>query len=130
MLTIPRDLRTKEIKDFISDVITYSNAKDFYSLDELEQDKFSALCIRAFGCDVEIIIGSDANSHLAKYFLTYDRDEAIDLLDKVKESAREQFSGYFNFLLDEEKANIRHETLIEAGMRTYVDQTNGEVRYI
>lgn len=129
MLTVPRDLRTKEIKSFIDDVISESDPKDFYSLDEIDQDKFSALCIRAFGCDVEIILGSDANSHLAKYFLTYDQDEAIDLLAKVKESAREHFSSYFDLLLDEELADRRHESLIAAGKHRYVDQINGEVRY-
>lgn len=89
----------KEISSFINEVAIDKKITDFYSLSEDYQDKFTALCIRAFGCDVDIVIGSDANNHLVKYLFTADKDEAFELLEKVKESARDHVSHYFDTLL-------------------------------
>jgi len=130
MRTIPSHLRTKEISSFIDEMISYEDAKDFDSLDEIHQDKFVALCIRAFGCDVDIVLGSEGNSLLVKYLLSYDHDEEIEIMKALKESAREQFSWYFDEMLDEEKHDRYCDSMYEAGRRQIIDSTNGEARWI
>ncbi len=130
MSIVPRDLYTKEIKRCISDLICFCDAKDFYSLDDIHQDELVALGIKAFGCDIEIIIGSDANHHLAKLLTSHDRDDEIELIKCIKESAREKLGSYFDDMIQEELNDRRVESFYAAGKRRHVDHINGEVRYI
>lgn len=129
MRTIPRDLYNKETRTFIDEMISFEDAKDFDSLDEIHQDEWTALCIKALGCDVDIVLGSDGNSALVKLLLTYDRDEEIEVVKSLKESAREQFSGYFDEMLNEEKSNRYADSMYDAGKSRHVDRVNGEVRW-
>ena len=99
MNSIPTCLENKEIQSFISDMITFQNASDFFCLDEMYQDEFVALCLKALDYDVDIILGRDANKHLVKLLLSYDRDHEIELVKSIKDSAYEQFSFYFNHLI-------------------------------
>jgi len=89
----------------------------------------TGLCIKALGCDVDIVLSSDGNNALAKLLLTYDRDEEIEVMRELKQSARDQFSNYFDEMLNEEKEDRYADSMYEAGKRRHVDQVNGEVRW-
>ena len=130
MCIVPRDLYTKEIKRCINDLINFCDATDFYSLDDIHQDELVALGIKAFGCDIEIIIGSDANHYLANLLTSHDRDDEIELIKCIKESAREKLCSYFDYMIQEELNDRRANSFFEAGKRRHVDQINGEVRYL
>ncbi len=101
MITVPRHLYSKEITSFIDYLVCDQKARDFDSLDEIHKDKLVGLGIRAFGCDIDIYIGSDVNQYLASYLLSYDNDEKIELLNALKASSHEHFSNYFNLMIDE-----------------------------
>lgn len=111
MISVPKSLYTKEIKSFINDLVESQNAKCFYSLDDIHQDKLVALGIKALDCDIDIVIGSDANKHLATFLLSYDPDEKIELFDAIKDSAREKFSNYFDIMISDKCDEIRRDTL-------------------
>ena len=130
MSMIPKDLYTKQITRCIRDLIRFEDAKDFYSLDEIHQDKLVNLGLSALGGDIEIIIGSDANRHLAKILNSYDRDEEIELIKSIKESAREKFAFYFTQMMEEVKDDIITEAVCEIRRRRRIDQINGEVTHI
>lgn len=102
---IPSSLYNKEIISFIDDMISYQDAKNFDSLDEIYQDKFTALCIRALDCDTDIVLSNNANRLLVNYLLKHDRDNEIDLLDDIKKSTKDQFSSYFDELIANERGN-------------------------
>lgn len=101
MLTIPSQLRTRKISSFIEQIVSTQYVDNFYSLDESDQDTFVALCISALDCDIDVVLNHKGNSLLAKYLMTYERDKAQDVLDALADSAKEQFSVYFNQLLSE-----------------------------
>jgi hypothetical protein len=130
MRNLPAQLNTKEIKSFIQEMISYQDAQNFNSLDETNQDKFVALCIRAFGCDVEIILGQDGNRALVNFLLSYDRDQEIEVMKSLRESAREQFSTYFDEMISQERNDCYVESMYEAGKRKFVDNVNGELIWI
>jgi len=102
MRIIPPKLYNTEIESFIDEMVSYHDAKDFYSLDDNQQDRFVALCIRALGCDVDVVLGEDGNKFLINYLLSNDRDEEIEVMNSLKDSAREQFGHYFNEILNGE----------------------------
>lgn len=129
MISIPRELYNDEIKSFIDEMITYENAQDFASIDDTYQDKFVSLCIRALGCDTEIVLSQKANGFLASYLLTDDRDDEIEFMKSFKESTREQFSVYFDQIIKDENQSRNRLSMYEKGKKTIVDNINGEKRW-
>ena len=94
---------TKEIRSFVEHISIDTNINSFYSLDEPEQDTFTALCMRAIGNDFDLVLGADANVYLSKLLLTYDRDAEIELIKEVKETAKSQFADYFDVMIKDER---------------------------
>lgn len=130
MSIVPRDLYTKEIKRCIDDLILFCDAKDFYSLDEIHQNELVALGIKAFGCDIDIVIGSEANLYLANLLTSSDRDNEIELIRCIKESAREKLCSYFDYMIQEELTD-RLANSFYTKIPRYIDLIkNGEVRYL
>ncbi len=111
MTNVPRSLYTKEITSFINDLVEYQDAKCFYSIDDIHQDKLVALGIKALDCDIDIVIGHDANKHLAEFLLSSDPDDRIELIHAMKDSAREKFSSYFDIMISDKRDEIRRDTL-------------------
>lgn len=129
-MDIPNDLRTKEIKTYINDLIYFDSSKDFDSLDEIHKDRLCVLGLKAFGGDIDIVIGSEANHHLTSYLLSSDPDDQIELMHSLKESVHEKFSPYFNKMIEESREDIRVELLYYAGKKAHIDPINREVRYL
>ena len=126
MSTIPKYLYTKEIKSCIYDLICFCDAKDFYSLDTIHQDQLVALGIAALGGDIDIVIGSSANKQLAKILNSYDRDEEIELINSIKESARDALGIYFERMIEDELIDLSQSSY-SYGRR---DTFDGEPRYL
>lgn len=130
MIAIPPALNNKEISSFIEDMISSENAKDFYSLDEIHQDEFVSLGLKALNHDIDICLSHDGNISLAKYLLNYDKDEQIELKKFLIASAREKFSCYFDQLLEEKTEMKRSESMYNARKKPLTDQSNGETLWI
>lgn len=131
MNSIPRDLANdKAVLNYIDDLISFDGAKDFASLDDLQQDQLVALGIAALGADIEMILSTKANIQLAKYLTTYDRDEEIELTKAIRDSAREYFAQWFDEMIQERIHDRFVDFMHEIGKRAVQDPVNGETRWL
>lgn len=130
MVNIPRHLYTKKIKEFISYIVSFELANNFDELDELDKDRLMALGIGALDGDIDITLSTEANLLLTKFLSTHDRDDEIELTKATKQSAEEQFSPWFDEMIQEERQSRFFETLHRANKKVYVDHINGEIRYL
>lgn len=126
MINVPRELYSKEIISFIKYLVIDENAKYFYDLDDIHKNKLISLGIKALDNDIDIIIGSNANKHLAARLLSYDRDDEIELFNAIQESAYEKFSSYYDIMIYEIKDDLHSENLWNAGFIPYQDSQTGE----
>jgi len=126
MSIVPIDLYTPEIKSFIKYLVEDQDAKYFDDLDTIHKDKLVALGIRALGCDIEIVIGSQANQHLCAYLLSYDRDDEIELKNAIQDAAYEKFSSYYDQMISDMKEERKQDDLRDAGFCSYQDSQTGE----
>lgn len=101
-MSIPQNLFTAEIKSYITNLIRFDDAKDFDSLDSFKKDHLVALGIKAFDGDIDIVLNSDSNKHLTSYLFSYDPCDRIELLNSIRESAREKFGIYFNEMIEDQ----------------------------
>lgn len=130
MITIPRDLYSKAIAFYIKQLVSIENVTDFYSLDDSEQDHLVSLGITALNGDIDIVMSTDANHLLAKYLLSHDHDDEIELSHALKEAAHEKFAGWFDCLIKEQVKNNKLDQLFDAGKRPFVDKNTGETLWI
>lgn len=130
MNILPKELYNKEVTSFINEMISFQDATTFSSLDELYQDQFSSLCIKAFGSDaVDIILSNEATQLLMRYLLSHDKDDSIEIMKELKKSAHENFSYYFDELISDERHLRRNELLEIAGKQKTIDK-HGETRWL
>lgn len=101
-MSIPQNLFTPEIKTYIKDLIRFDDAKDFNSLDEFKKDHLVALGMQAFDGDIDIVLNSDSNKNLTNYLFSYDPCDRIELLNSIRESAREKFGVFFNQMIEDQ----------------------------
>lgn len=102
-ICIPPSLYTQEILSFIDDMIDTYHPNGFESIYEIHQDKFVALCMKALGNDVDIVLNRDGNKALTKFLISYDKDEEVEVIESLKIAAREKFYSYFDHILEERK---------------------------
>jgi hypothetical protein len=125
-INVPRELYNKAILSHIDYLVDDHNAKYFDDLDDIHKDKLVVLGIKALGCDIEIIIGSEANKHLANCLLNYDIDDQIELMRSIREASYEHFSRYFDQIIDEQRDEVSVSKMLDAGFRSYPDPQTGE----
>lgn len=130
MSNLPRELHTKVIKEFIAYVVSFEMGNSFDELDELDKDKFVSLAMGALSGDIDLTLSTDANRLLIKFLSTHDRDDEIELTKAVKQSAYETVSPWFDELLQEERQSRFFDKMHHANKRMYIDQVNGETRWL
>src|SRR5688500_15821944 len=103
----------KELLSAIKDAVEFYNAKDFYSLDDAQQDKLLSILINDE--NIEIVLSAKANNLLSKYLLTSDRDDQIELMHEIRDCVKEQFSSELNDLIEEEISQRQSDIYFDAG---------------
>lgn len=130
MITIPSSIYSPEITSFINDMIKEENAKHFYTLDDIHQDEFVALCLKALDYDVDIVMSREGNVALSKYLLYYDKDELIEVKKHLIESSRDKFSSYFDKIAEDMIETGHTQSMMYAHKKPLTDQSNGETLWI
>jgi hypothetical protein len=106
MRFIPQCYYHSSILDFIKDKIDYSGIKSFDYLDDIDQEKLTTLCMDTLGHDAyQVLIEGDNTdntiTHLKKYMLTADMDEAYELLSSIKKNAVQSIKNHMNDLFED-----------------------------
>jgi hypothetical protein len=117
---------TKELRVYINNLISDENVKDFYSLDETHRKKLAALALHSYQYDVDIALGYNTSVSLAKYILTNDEDEKIEIMNGLLNDIQEKFSYELNEIIKEKIDDINIEKRMEAGFMPYRDRVTGE----
>lgn len=131
MITIPQCLYTREIVSFIDDQITFNDTRSSSDLDEREIEHFTGMCIRAFGCDCEIVLTSEIKSRLATILISRpDTENEIDLVDLLRKSACELYTHYLDEMIAQERMGRDHDKHYANGKHVISDKITGESIWI
>jgi hypothetical protein len=118
-------IKSKEILSEIRDLVDFG-ATSFESLDDIDQDKLTALAISACDGDLDIVLSHQALLKISIYFQTYERDDEIEMTRSIQQCSREYFSESFNQLIQEEIDNRFQDNLYASGKSMAIDKVNGE----
>lgn len=97
------ELQTKEIKNYIGSLISFSDASDFESLSDIHKDHLIGLGLKALDNDIDIVINADATKNLSRFLLSRDPDDQIELMRSLKQSAYESLGNYFDNMITTQK---------------------------
>lgn len=126
---VPTALYNKEVTSYIKFLIEDHKATCFSDLDSIHKDKLVELYLRSSQCDIELLLGYDANEYLLKALSSSEKEDEINLIKAVKESAYEYVGESYDLLIDELRDQIRCDELREHGFKPYQDPINGEIRW-
>lgn len=129
MITVPKQLYTKDIVSHLKYLISDKNAFYFDDLDNIHKDKLTGLAINAIGCDIDIVLDSYTTKLLAKHLLSKDRDDEIELVNAMHVAAHECLSSYFDVMISEMREEIDINRNLEAGLRPFRNRQTGEIAW-
>jgi len=109
MISVPRELYTKEIIEILEDAIVGDNVEYAIDIDEIHKHKLFALASKALGYDVEVIISQESLKNLSHYIINNDHDSLIDFYHKIKEDAFDHFEQYYQVMIQEIICGIEYE---------------------
>ena len=128
MINVPACLYNREIKSYIKDIILDKKNIYFSSIDIIHKRKLGSLAMKAIGSrDLEIIMSPETSESLAKFLLSQDPDDKIQLFSNIENDSFEHFSAYFDQMFSDMHDEINSESFIDAGYRSYRDRQTGEV---